>query len=186
MFKDTHIFKKLATFLLVMLLFSFCGSKVKNRVLFDFETDGELNRLNWKCYSLFSLSRHHATHGVKSLKMEFFPSDYPQLLTKTKRNDWRGFSLFRFDVFNPQKRDVQITVRIDDRKKYPAYGDRYSKSLILHPGKNIVTIPLETLKTSVTERNLELQSIYRFFIYKAQPKEKIILYVDNIRLIEQN
>jgi hypothetical protein len=46
-------------------------------MLFDFEEDAELDRLQWRCFTLFSLSFEHAAHGEKSLKMEFFPSRWP-------------------------------------------------------------------------------------------------------------
>ena len=153
------------------------------RVLFDFESDAELDRFHWRCHTLFSLADKQATHGEKSLRLELYPSDYPGLAPKLRENDWRGYKGFRFDVYNPNKEEVRITVRIDDRRDYPNYADRYNKSFILKPGMNRMKIPLDTLVTSGTDRKLNLKEIYRVLIFMTRPERRVVLYVDYLRLV---
>jgi hypothetical protein len=152
-------------------------------VLFDFENDSELDRLHWKCFTLYSLSDEHATNGRKSLKLELYPSSWPGLTPKLNVADWRGFKAIGFDVYNPDKKEIRITVRIDDREDDPDYGDRYNQVFILKPGLTRMEIPFETLITSGTKRILDLKRIYRFLIFLGHPKEKHILYFDYIRLV---
>lgn len=151
-------------------------------VLFDFETDAELDKLHWKCFTLYSISDKHTAHGNKSLKLELYPSNWPGLTPKLGVRDWRGFKAIGFDVYNAGEKDLRIAVRIDDREDYPDYADRYNRGFDLKPGINRIQIPLEALITSGTQRNLDLKKIYRFMIFMGQPKEKHVLYVDYVRL----
>lgn len=100
-----------------------------------------------------------------------------------KKNDWSGYNKLCFDIYSPQEK-VRITIRIDDQKEYPDYEDRYNRRLIFESGMNRISIPLGTLVTSGTNRNLNLKKIYRILIFVANPKKKIVLYVDNIRLLK--
>lgn len=154
----------------------------KELVLLDFESDSELDRLDWKCHALYSLSHEHSTHGLKSLKMELYPSDYPGVAPLLREHDWSRYKAFCFDIYNPQKTAVTITVRLDDDKKYPNYGDRCNKKVVLQSGVNRVVIPLSSFITSGSRRQLNLKSIWRFFIFLPHPHERIVLFLDYIRL----
>jgi len=100
-----------------------------------------------------------------------------------EENDWSAFRSVCFDVYNPQQKDMEITVRIDDQKNWPDYADRYNKGFRLVKGSNRIEIPLNTLVTSGTRRGMDLKSIHRFLLFMVNPQEKNVLYVDYIRLI---
>jgi len=155
------------------------------RVLFDFESDAEFDRFHWKCHTLFSLSDEHVTHGKKSLRVELYPSDYPGLTPTLGENDWRDYKVLSFDIFNPEEGALTITVRIDDRKDYPNYEDRYNKGFILEPGMNHMSIPLDSLVTSGKDRKLNLKKIYRILIFMTRPEKRVVLYMDYIRLVRR-
>lgn len=161
-----------------------CGGGVPSeRVLFDFESDAELDRLHWKCPVLLSLSDEHVTHGNRSLKLELYPSDYPGLNPMLEANDWRGYKALCFDIYNPGEKEIRVSVRIDDQEDHPDYKNRYNKRFILQPGMNDIRIPLHTLMTSGTQRQLDIKKIHRILIFLARPERKVVLYVDYIRLI---
>jgi len=156
----------------------------KELVLFDFETEAELDQLNWNCQTVYSLSNEHSTHGAKSLRLELYPSDYPGFDPSIKKYDaWKGYQEFHFDIYNPQQEEVRISVRIDDSKDYPDYGERYNKSFMLKPGFNNISIPLNTLITSGSGRKLNLKKIYQLLIFMSHPEKRTVLYMDYIRLI---
>ncbi len=174
---------KLALVLAALLCVSACQKGLDERtVLFDFESDSELDQLRWSCHTLFTLSDDHATRGAKSLKMELFPSAYPGLAVEFPASDWRRYSEISFDAYNPAETSVRVEVRIDDQKDYPGYEDRYNKSFVLQSGSNRIVIPLETLISSGTNRPLNLGRIYRLFIFMNHPAQKTVLFVDNISL----
>jgi hypothetical protein len=173
--------------LVSLILFSSChGEPSGELVLFDFESETELDQLSWRCHALYSLSSDHATHGTKSLKLELFPSDYPGLVPFLAMKDWRGFKELCFDAYNPSKDMVRIVVRMDDRKDFPDYEDRYNKSFVVKRGSNHFSIPLDTLVTSGTKRHLDLSQIHRLFIFTAHPEKKITLYIDTIKILRNN
>lgn len=174
----------LAMIVLACLLGVACSTPPAERILFDFETDEELDRFHWKCHTLFSLSDEHATHGSKSLKLELYPSEYPGLAPMIKNTNWSQYGALQFDVYNPQNRDILLSVRIDDREDYPDYADRYSRSFVVQPGANTITIRFDSLITSGTKRSLNRKKIYRLLIFMVQPKEKTTFYFDYVRLVD--
>jgi len=118
-------------------LFACSGNGAKECVFFDFESDSELDRLHWSCHALYQLTNEHATHGRKCLRLELYPANYPGLTPMLGKNDWRGYEAFCLDIYNPEETEIRITVRMDDRKEYPDYKDRYNKSFTLKPGPNL-------------------------------------------------
>jgi hypothetical protein len=176
-------------FLLSVTLWSLaggCGGRQSERVLFDFESEAELNYLHWKCHALLSLSPEHATHGKQSLRMELFPDEYSGFAPMIENTDWRGYETFCFDIYNRQGRPVPLTVRIDDKKDYPDYDDRYNKTFVLKPGLNTVSIPLCSLMTSGTRGNLNLGTIYRVIVFLVRPEERTVLNFDYFRVTNHN
>lgn len=173
----------LGMIILVGLLMGGCSKPPAERILFDFETDGELDQFHWKCHTLFALSDEHFTHGTKSLKLELYPSEYPGLAHMIKNTNWSYYRVLRFDVYNAQDNDINLSVRIDDSKDYPDYADRYNRSFKLSPGPNKISIPFWSLVTSGTNRQLNSKMIYRVVMFVVRPEKKIILFFDNIRLV---
>ncbi len=161
-----------------------CNDALRTQmVLFDFESDADLDQIHWKCHTLFTLSDQYATHGTKSLKMELYPSTYPGFASPLKQNDLKNFTAFCFDIYNPEGKEVPITLRIDDKEDSPDYSDRYNRTFTLTPGMNRMTIPLGSLITSGTDRKLDLEKINRFLLFSVNPEQKLILYLDHIRLV---
>lgn len=154
-----------------------------DRVLFSFESDAELNRIHWKCHTLFSISNHHATHGNKSLKMELYPSTYPGVSFNQYNINWISYNALGIDIFNPDTNSFNLAIRLDDKKEHPEYQDRFNKRLVVKPGDNRIIIPFETMITSGTGRQINIKKIYRFVLFSVNPESKSVLYIDNIRLI---
>ena len=151
-------------------------------MLCDFESEVELDQLQWRCNTLFSLSQMHSTHGTQSLKFEFFPSDFPGFASIITQRDWREYSALIFDVFNPNDENVKIQIRIDDREDNPDHSDRYNQTIMLKPEENRVVIPVETLVTSGTGRILALEKIAKVIIFMKNPTKTLVLFFDYIRL----
>jgi hypothetical protein len=180
---------KLITIILLILLsflLNCSDQKTQEQILFDFESPSELDQLEWKCHTMYSLSDEHSTHGVKSLKLELYPSDgedYPGLTPIIRQKNWSGFKYFCFDIYNPEAKQEQISLRIDDKKDYPDYNDRYNTSIILVPGINRLCIPLNEIVTSGTMRKINLQNIDKVLIFMSNPEKQVALYMDYVRLV---
>ena len=170
--------------ILFSLLFISCNniSTPDELILFDFESDHELDDVYWKCHALMTISNQHATHGKGSLKLELYPSLYPGFNPFTKISDWRPFKLLCFDIYNPAEKEVRVTVRIDDRQDNTEYEDRYNQGFVLKRGMNHIKINMDSLVTSGTKRKMDTDKIYKFLFFIHKPAEKVVLFVDYIRL----
>jgi hypothetical protein len=151
-------------------------------MLLDFESDTDLDKFYWRCHVLYSLSDNHVTHGARSLKMDLFPSEYPGLGFQPSVKDWRAYNNLHFDIFNPSKNQMQINLRIDDKKDYPDYADRYNESITVEPGHNHIIVPLDKLITSGTSRSMDLANIQMMLIFMVSPQRKQTLFIDAVRL----
>ena len=170
--------------LFIVLALSCCCEKIKKNelLLYDFESETVFDEINWKCHTLYTLSDMYSVHGKKSLKVEFYPSSYPGFCPALKHHDWTGYRAFCFEVYNPEPEAVELTLRIDDKKEALEYSERYNKPFMIKPGLNTLTIPLDSLKTSITNRPLELQKIFLFLVFMSHPDKKHVLYLDYVRL----
>ena len=167
----------------LILLFSCSEKSSVEFILNDFESELDLDRVHWKCHTLFSLSSMHVTHGNTSLRLELYPSDYPGFAFKLDKNNWSSYKTLAFDIYNPGDESLSIALRIDDKKDYPNYENRFTKNFILEPGMNHLRIPLSSLITPGTRRLINLKNIYRFLIFMAHPKKKYVVYIDFVHLI---
>jgi hypothetical protein len=155
---------------------------MQDMILFDFEKEAELDRIQWSCHTLSELTDRHVSHGARSLKVDMYPSKYPGVTLDLDVHDWRSYKVLQFYVFNPQSEDVMLSVRIDDKKEYPSDGDSYKIKYSLTPGVTMIQIPIEGLRTNQSERMIDIKNIHRIILYAANPAIRTTLYYDFIRL----
>ncbi len=167
---------------LLLLLPGCSPQRATEQILSDFESDSELDQLQWKCHTLFSLSDTHTTHGGFCLKMDLYPSSYPGVAFKLRTRNWSSYGSLGFDLFNPQPTALPLTIRIDDRLDYPDYPDRYNASFSFTPGMNHFVLQLKDLVTAGSRKPLNLRQIHRFLIYMVDPAEGATFYLDYVRL----
>ena len=86
------------------------------------------------------------------------------------------------EVYNPGSIKIPFHVRIDDHKSGWEYATRFDKTFSLRPGENRLEIPLNTVKTNLHKKPMNLKKIERFMVFVPNNKDKIDLYLDNIRL----
>jgi hypothetical protein len=165
-----------------LLLLSACPTTQRDYLLFDFESDEELNNFEWQCRTLMFLSSEHVTHGNQSLKLELYPSDYPGITPILEKEDWRNYRSFAVDMYNPLGTDIVLSVRLADHVGYRDDAECFKQNIILRPGANHLQIPLRSLKASVSHRLLDLSSVRNMVLFVESPQEKIVLFTDYWRL----
>lgn len=154
---------------------------------YDFEDEGILDQLEWKCRTQYRISPEHASSGSRSLELSLYPApadepeSYPGVSFTKFDPDWSRFRTLVFDAHNPEESALQLAVRIDDRDA-PDYSERYNQAFTLAPGDNRVSIPLADLVTSGTKRRLDSRGISTVILFLVQPKESHTLYLDRVRL----
>jgi len=142
-----------------------CTRPQEDLLLFDFESEQELDQFEWECKTLVSLSNAHNTHGTKSLKIELYPSQYPGISTQFKLKHLQYYRAFTCDMFNPTKKNYVVSICIDDRVNSKDDSERFSQNFILHPGMNHLRIPFASIRTAGTQRQLNLSAVLNLVLF---------------------
>jgi len=151
------------------------------RVLYDFEDNGQLDTLSWKCGTLYKRVQKHPSSGRYSLMVEMYPGiEWPGFGIRVK-DGWQGYNLLSLHVYNPYSRPIAMSYRIDDRT-CPSFADRVNGRISLRPGPNNITFDLKKLKTSGTGRRLNLKDIRCFLMFMHRPDHKVRIFIDDITL----
>jgi hypothetical protein len=153
-----------------------------SRILIDFESEEELQQLNWECTKWFELSRENVTSGRHSLKVILPAGQYPGIDFQNLRTDWSESKFLRMDVFNSSQEEVKFHIRIDDHKSGWEYADRFDIDFALNPGFNNISVPTEAIITNIHSRPLNLEKIRRMMVFIPSNDKTRELYIDNIRL----
>jgi len=152
------------------------------QMLFNFESEEDLKRLNWQCHKWFELSEENATSGKYSLKASIPPGQYPGINFQETREDWSQYSSLKMDAFNPAQERITFHIRIDDNKSGWEYADRFDINVNLKQGMNHISIPTDSIRTNIHQRPLNLKKIKRMMVFIPSNSQKRELYIDYIRL----
>ncbi len=166
-------------------IFSFFESSARVKAhasLFDFESEADLDHLDWECHKWFELSKQHVTRGKYSLRMELPPGQYPGIHFLDFPEDWSNGQSLRMEVFNPSAEKISFHIRIDDQNSGWDYENRFDKNFELKEGMNHISVPLGSLKTNLHFQPLDLKNIKRFMVFVPDNRMKRELFLDNIRL----
>ena len=158
------------------------SNSTNQNILFDFESEEELERLNWECHKWFELSNENVTSGKHSLKISLPPGQYPGINFNEIRSDWSGFGYLKMDIFNPSPELFDFHIRIDNNKSGSECADRFDIDLKLQQGLNQVSIPLDSIRTNLHRQPLNLKRIKGMIVFVPDNLRRRELYVDNIRL----
>jgi uncharacterized protein len=153
-----------------------------SRVLYDFESESDLDRLDWECHKWYERSMEHATSGKYCLKVFLPPGQYPGISFLDIPQDWSGSKALRMDVYNPDGESFKFHVRIDDHRSGWEYGDRFDINLDLKGGMNPLLIPTDLIRTNMYSRPMNLKKIMRMMVFVGGNPKPRELYIDNIRL----
>jgi predicted MPP superfamily phosphohydrolase len=158
------------------------SDSINSKILFDFESEEDLKRLNWECQKWFGLSEKNVTSGKYCLKVVLPPGEYPGINFHEIRHDWSEFRSLRMDIFNPAEEKVNLCIRIDDKKSGSEYANRFDTVFELKQGINQISIPTDSIRTNMHHRPLNLKQIKRIIVFIMNNKKQRELYIDNIRL----
>lgn len=158
------------------------GSTSAHNILFDFESEEELNHLNWECGKWFELSEENVTSGKYSLKVFLPLGQYPGINFQEFKEDWSKARFLRMEVFNSSEEPITFHIRIDDYKSGWEYANRFDMNIDLKEGMNYISIPTDSIRTNLYHRPLNLKKIKRMMVFIPNNNQKRELYLDNIRL----
>jgi len=148
-------------------------------VLADFETPGQLSRFTWQdCRpELVEAGDGHA------VRVRLLPGRYPRFGLRFFPRDWRGSAALSFTCVNPSASPFRLVIRVDDEHHDGAFGDRFTTSRILPPGRTTVVLPLEAIAAGPRRRRLDLGAVRSLILYGVNLKTPQDLVVDDFRLL---
>jgi hypothetical protein len=152
------------------------------KILFDFESESELEKLNWECHKWFELSEEHATSGKHSLRVILPPGQYPGINFQEIKKDWSESNYLKMDIFNPSGEDLKFHIRIDDNKSGWEYANRFDKDFEMTQGMHHISISTDSIRTNMHDHPLNLKKIKRMMVFIPNNMQKREIYLDNIRL----
>ena len=158
------------------------SNSMNSMTLFDFESESDLERLNWECHKWFELSEEHATSGKYSLKVSLPLGEYPGINFHEIPTDWSKGKYLRMDVFNPSKEPFNFHIRIDDNKSGWEYANRYDINVELKQEMNHISIPTDSIRTNIHSHCLNLKKIRRMMVFIPNNPKQREIYIDYIRL----
>ena len=156
------------------------------KLVCDFENEDDLSGWSLTADLKVELTDNPkaVTSGKRAAKLSYpVSNDYPGMHGEAKKfvGDWSGYDAFKADLFNPSDKIITLSMRFDDPQTTKWFTAAYQE-LTLRPGKNAIEIPLANLQTADNTRHLDLTKIKTFNLFRAEPKEAVTLYLDNVRL----
>src|SRR5579871_532412 len=101
----------------------------------SFETEADMKMLHARDTRIEQVSTH-AADGVHALKVEFLPSEWPNVLfTPSAPWDWSGTGGLALDVTNPTRETLTFSIRIDDDVRADGVTHCRTATGSLEPGK---------------------------------------------------
>jgi len=125
-----------------------------------------------------------AVKGETVTRMRFLDSPWPSVTVREPWPDWSGYARLRFRVWSDVSDPVQLNIRVDDVVRTRAYKDRYEGSVIVVPGANDFAIPLDTVRRSPQDREMDLARVSQFFFFTSRPERPLELYFSDVWLEE--
>ena len=134
------------------------------------------NRAEMEVYSGKADDNH------RLFRIRFDAGRYPGVAIIEPVPDWSAYSNLRFKVVSGHDKNMDLFVRIHDRKHDHNYQDRFNQKLIIHPGLNEVVIPLAQIEKGPLNRDLDLANIAGLIIFMSKVEKSQLLEISNIYL----
>ena len=141
------------------------------------------SRLEMRFCSVGDARLEVISEGDKHLgRITFLPAEYSGFAISGPFPNWRMYRKLAFAVESRQPETVRLWLRIHDRKHNDQYSDRYNSELEIHPGTNLVQIPLDVVESAPKDREMDLGAIQAIGLFLIRPKRCLDLCVRGFRL----
>ena len=117
-------------------------------------------------------------------RMRFVSRRFPGLHLNELHPDWTGYRSLAFTIYSGLDRPVGVTLKVDDLDHGDVGTSRYDVPLIVEPGVNEVSIPLERIRAVERGRDLDMGRMCHLLIMAVRPEKSFTLYFDAFRLEE--
>jgi hypothetical protein len=120
--------------------------------------------------------------GSRVARVTFLDVPWPGFNVREPYPDWSEYATLRFQVWSELDAPVEIVLRVDDTHRQREHADRFNTRLIVTPGLNDFSVPLETVAEGPRERKLDLGDISQLIVLSRRPEEPFDLYFSSFWL----
>ncbi len=115
-------------------------------------------------------------------RLDLQPATYPGLTIDEPYPDWRGYQRLVLTIVSDLDGPIPLTLRVHDAAHDDRYGDRFNTRLMVMPGANRLTIPLEEIRRAPAGREMDLSRIRGIVLFAYRLDHAAHIYVGEIRL----
>jgi len=152
----------------------------KGPVIEDFENPATPSRWHG------SLNRIKETATDNHVAEVTFPAGkYPGISFSSMKRNWSDYSRFTLRIFNPDHEEQTIAIRLNDiahERSEQAHHDRFNQQIFLQPGWNDISFPLNDIKNSPRNRDMNLKQMSRMILFYNSLDEPKKLLLDDLIL----
>lgn len=161
-------------------------AKMQFPLLAGFETPFEASRFI-RGTGRFGVTDEYAFSGKNSLRVDMGTQTYSGIALEYMPRNWQGYSHLQIAVYNPQKEQVTLYIRIHDTHHATSgrmiYADRFNRIFSILPQQwTILEIPLKRVENAPRTRKMDMEEITNVGFFVAKEPEPLTLYIDDIRL----
>ena len=161
--------------LLLGALLAVCSSQDKPELLlgnFDRPEDSRL----WEAggAATMTFEPRDPTDRNKACKLVFSGGSYGGISSFRLPKDWSRYEVLSFVVWSPDRRGMGVRVDDDNSKNY---ATRYNGDVTLESGRNLVQIPIASMKSAI-----DPSKVRYLVLFLLEPPKGLIIYIDDIRL----
>ena len=151
--------------------------------LADFNSSLELDR--WR--GDVDIVRLLSSRGdEKVLRVQLETEHFSGIALAYFHADWRNYQQLRFELFNPDKTVLMLTIRIHDNKHYGSgnstYHDRFNRQLHIEPGWNSISIDVHDIGEAPASRTMDLAKVQEIGLFSIDLPKPRVVYIDALRL----
>lgn len=114
--------------------------------------------------------------------IQFDAGQYPGFALIEPVPDWSHYSRLRFNIVSKSKNEVEIVLRVHDKRHNQQLDDRYNKVLLIHPGFNTYVISLDKVMHGPMGRKLDLTQVSELRFFAVNREEPVQLAISNLLL----
>ena len=150
-----------------------------------FEREGEL--VAWHpLNSTMELTNEWSSEASRSLRVQMYAAGFSGISFIWPVPNWQSYKHLSFDVQNPGKSDLALTLKILD-EQHAASGydpeDRFHKEIRVPAESQVhVLIDLENIERLPNGRKMDLAQIERLELFTAGLTQPAVFCLDNVRL----
>ncbi|MES0326844.1 MAG: VanZ family protein [Gammaproteobacteria bacterium] len=115
-------------------------------------------------------------------RVDLKPGIYPGVSIIEPSPDWSAYKALTIVIYSKLIQPFDLVLRIHDEHHNDDYSDRYNTKLTVNKGSNYFRIPLDDIKNSPSNREMNMMRIKELILVSAKPFEGLHFYVGKMRL----